>query len=60
MATTEQRKVEHLNVRLPLSEMAILRNYCKANQRSQSDVIREFIRSLSAAVSPSNNLPPSS
>lgn len=39
-------KPEHLNVRLPVAEMEALRRYCEETQRTQSDVIREFIRSL--------------
>jgi len=46
MAKTGKRYIEHLNVRVPLTEMEALRRYCEENQRSQSDVIREFIRSL--------------
>jgi predicted DNA-binding protein len=47
-----KKNTEHLNVRLPLAEMEILRRYCEQTQRSQSDVIREFIRSLKDAVEP--------
>jgi hypothetical protein len=35
---------------LPTAEMAILKHYCEETQRTQSDVIREFIRSLKAAA----------
>ncbi|XGV97344.1 MAG: ribbon-helix-helix protein, CopG family [Leptolyngbya sp. BL-A-14] len=45
-----KRHQEHLNVRLPNTEMAILKQYCEATQRTQSDVIREFIRSLKATA----------
>lgn len=45
-----KRYIEHLNVRVPTLEMALLRQYCEATQRSQSDVIREFIRGLKAVV----------
>ncbi len=46
MARTGKRYIEHLNVRMPTSEMDLLRQYCEETQRTQSDVIREFIRSL--------------
>jgi hypothetical protein len=49
MPKTGDKKIEHLNVRVPLSEMEVLRSYCEANQRTQSNVIREFIRSLDVA-----------
>ncbi|MGC9503651.1 ribbon-helix-helix protein, CopG family [Baaleninema sp.] len=35
-----------LNVNLPDREMKILQEYCSENNRSQTDVIREFIRTL--------------
>ncbi|MBW4578682.1 MAG: ribbon-helix-helix protein, CopG family [Tildeniella nuda ZEHNDER 1965/U140] len=50
-----KRKPEHLNVRLPVAEMEALRRYCEENQRSQSDVIREFIRSLKPTVASSDS-----
>jgi chorismate mutase len=36
----------NLNVRITDQERQILNNYCEAVDRTQSDVIREFIRSL--------------
>ena len=45
-------KKERLNVRIPESEMNILRTYCNRTGRSQSDVIREFIRSLNVTRNP--------
>ncbi|MBW4474729.1 MAG: ribbon-helix-helix protein, CopG family [Stenomitos rutilans HA7619-LM2] len=47
--------IEHLNVRLPISEMETLRRYCEETQRSQTDVIREFIRSLKPIAVSSDN-----
>lgn len=44
---------EHLNVRVPTVEMELLRRYCEQAQRSQTDVIREFIRSLKTDTAPS-------
>lgn len=37
----------NLNVRISEQERQILDEYCQASQRTQSDVIREFIRMLS-------------
>ena len=37
----------HLSIRLPELEMKILEQYCHHVQRTKTDVIREFIRSLS-------------
>ncbi|HEY9699019.1 MAG TPA: ribbon-helix-helix protein, CopG family [Trichocoleus sp.] len=54
MSRIGKRYIEHLNVRVPASEMELLRQYCEETQRTQSDVIREFIRSLKTAV-PSTN-----
>lgn len=45
-----KRNQEHLNVRLPSVEMALLKHYCDETQRTQSDLIREFIRSLKAVA----------
>ncbi|WP_414581250.1 ribbon-helix-helix protein, CopG family [Scytonema sp. PCC 10023] len=35
-----------LNVRIPQNERKILEEYCNRTNRSKTDVIREFIRSL--------------
>jgi Ribbon-helix-helix protein, copG family len=35
-----------LDVRLPDSELKILKAYCEQENRTQTDVVREFIRSL--------------
>ncbi|MEP0873560.1 ribbon-helix-helix protein, CopG family [Trichocoleus desertorum AS-A10] len=50
MPRSGKRNPEHLNVRLPQAEMELLRRYCQQTQRSQSDVIREFIRSLQSQI----------
>ena len=50
MPRTGKRYIEHLNVRVPTAEMELLRQYCEDAQRTQSDVIREFIRSLKSAA----------
>jgi hypothetical protein len=44
-----KKNIEHLNARVPAIEMEILRRYCEQTQRTQTDVIREFIRSLKPA-----------
>ncbi|MBW4488943.1 MAG: ribbon-helix-helix protein, CopG family [Trichocoleus desertorum ATA4-8-CV12] len=35
-----------LNIRLPEQELELLKTYCDQEDRSQTDVIREFIRGL--------------
>jgi predicted DNA-binding protein len=39
-------KKQMLNVRVPESEMKILKDYCDRTTRTQTEVIRELIRSL--------------
>jgi len=36
----------NLNVRITEEEREIINEYCEQEERSQSDVVREFIRSL--------------
>ncbi|MBD3883909.1 ribbon-helix-helix protein, CopG family [Leptolyngbya ohadii] len=50
MPRSGKRYIEHLNVRVPTSEMELLRQYCEETHRTQSDVIREFIRSLKSVI----------
>jgi hypothetical protein len=38
--------MHRLNVNVPEKEMEILRQYCEQEGRTQSDVLREYIRSL--------------
>jgi hypothetical protein len=40
----------NLNVRISEQERQILDEYCAVAQRTQSDVIREFIRSLKQEI----------
>ncbi len=47
--TSENKPTEYLNVRLPHEEMKALKDYCQMSHRTQSDVIREMIRSLPTA-----------
>jgi len=35
-----------INFRVTLEERTILQNYCEQTGRAQSDVLREFVRSL--------------
>ncbi|MFB2976212.1 ribbon-helix-helix protein, CopG family [Microseira sp. BLCC-F43] len=39
-----------LDIRLPESELEILKAYCEQEGRTQTDVIREFIRNLKRKV----------
>lgn len=43
---TYQILMHRLNVNVPEKEMEILRQYCEQEGRTQSDVLREYIRSL--------------
>lgn len=45
-----------LFVRLSESELDILRAYCEHTDRTQSDVIRDFVRSLGKKLSTSSPL----
>lgn len=47
MATKTQ-----INIRLSVQEKEILDQYCKQEDRQQSDVIREFVRSLKKKSDP--------
>jgi outer membrane protein assembly factor BamA len=46
----------NLNVRISQQERQILDQYCAAVERTQSDVIREFIRSLEGKVRKSQDV----
>lgn len=35
-----------LTAKIPVSELAILENYCKKTKRTKTEVIRELIRNL--------------
>ena len=47
---TKERK---LTIRIPEDELEILDAYCKQRLRNKTDVLREYIRSLSKKVSKS-------
>jgi predicted DNA-binding protein len=40
----------HLSIRMPTAEMSVLEQYCKKYQRTKTDVVREFIRSLADKI----------
>ena len=42
----EAKKNAYFNMRLPQEELEVLKEYCDKRKRTQSDVVREFIRSL--------------
>ncbi|WP_071588492.1 ribbon-helix-helix protein, CopG family [Chlorogloeopsis fritschii PCC 9212] len=39
-----------IDIRLPEQELEILKNYCQQENRTQTEVIREFIRSLKKKI----------
>lgn len=39
-------KLKPLTIRLPEEELKLLKNYCSQKSRTQTDVLREFIRNL--------------
>lgn len=39
-------KLKPLTVRVTIDELAILKEFCAKTARSQTDVVREFIRTL--------------
>jgi hypothetical protein len=45
-----------LNVRISEDERKILNDYCEAVERTQSDIIREFIRSLQRKMKKSQDI----
>jgi predicted DNA-binding protein len=42
--------VKHLAIRLPEQELEILKTYCEQENRTQSEVLREYIRRLKKKV----------
>lgn len=40
----------NLNVRITEDERQIINEYCEQEERSQSDVVREFVRSLKRKI----------
>ena len=47
---------KHLTIEISDKEAEILRRYCKQEQRTQTDVIRSYIRSLESLVDFSKNV----
>jgi predicted DNA-binding protein len=43
-------KLKPLTIRLPVKELEILKRYCEDRARTQTDVLREFIRSLEKEI----------
>jgi predicted DNA-binding protein len=46
--TTKARKIKQLNIKIPHQELSILEGFTEKTERTKTDVIREFIRALSA------------
>jgi predicted DNA-binding protein len=46
--TVKTRKTKQLNIKIPDRELSILENFTEKNERTKTDVIREFIRALQA------------
>ncbi|BAY46720.1 hypothetical protein SAMD00079811_43330 [Scytonema sp. HK-05] len=44
-----------LTIRLPESELEILKTYCHQESRTQTEVIREYIRSLKKKINRVHN-----
>ncbi|HAZ43720.1 MAG TPA: CopG family transcriptional regulator [Cyanobacteria bacterium UBA11369] len=42
--------MQRLNVNLPDNEMKILENYCNSQNRTKTDVVREWVRSLKEKI----------
>jgi protein-arginine kinase activator protein McsA len=41
---------KQINIRVSEAELMVLKQYCEQEDREQSDVIREFIRSLKRKI----------
>ncbi|WP_309734380.1 CopG family transcriptional regulator [Chamaesiphon sp. OTE_75_metabat_556] len=46
--TVKARKIKQLNIKIPDQELSILEDFTEKTERTKTDVIREFIRALSA------------
>ncbi len=42
--------MKHLTINVPEQELAILKAYCEQEGRNQTDVLREYIRSLNKKI----------
>ncbi len=47
---------KHLTIEISDKEAELLRKYCKQEQRTQTDVVRSYIRSLESLVDFGNNV----
>ncbi len=50
-------KLKPLTIRLPVKELEVLKRYCEGKSRTQTDVLREFIRSLEKELRENNETP---
>lgn len=46
MARTKPRSDKELKIRLPKHELELLETYCTKHEKSKTEVVREWIRSL--------------
>jgi predicted DNA-binding protein len=46
--TVKARNIKQLNIKIPNQELSILEDFTEKTERTKTDVIREFIRALSA------------
>jgi predicted DNA-binding protein len=46
--TVKARNIKQLNIKIPNQELSILEDFTERTERTKTDVIREFIRALSA------------
>ena len=46
--------MKHLTINIPEQELAILKTYCEQEGRNQTDVLREYIRSLKKKIRSDN------
>ena len=50
MQIAAQMLERHLSIRIPAPEMVLLEQYCQKYKRTKTDVVREFIRTLSEKI----------
>jgi predicted DNA-binding protein len=49
-STTRTMSLKQLNVKIPEQELRILEAFAEKTERTKTDIIREFIRSLQAKI----------
>jgi hypothetical protein len=42
--------MKHLTINIPEQELAILKAYCEQERRNQTDILRDYIRSLKRKI----------